>query len=68
MRIGEDDRLDAALGELTRADIAACIMWVKRDPELLVLLKKLEAIQEEMTEDDDVTGGEYDEEGTSTNG
>jgi hypothetical protein len=29
-------------------------MWVKRDPELGTLLKKLEAIQDEMTEDDDV--------------
>ena len=57
MRIGEDDRLDAALGELTRADIAACIMWVKRDPELVVLLKKLEAIADEMTEEDDAIGG-----------
>ena len=33
MRIGGDDRLDAALGELTRADVLACIMWIKRDPE-----------------------------------
>jgi len=49
-------------GELTRADIAACIMWIRRDPELGTLLKKLEAIADEMTEDDDVIGGEYDEE------
>ena len=62
MRIGEDDRLDAALGELTRADVLACIMWVKRDPELVVLLKKLEAIAAEMTEEDDVIGGQYDDE------
>ena len=33
MRIGGDDRLDAALGELTRTDVLACIMWIKRDPE-----------------------------------
>ena len=62
MRIGEEDRLDCALGELTRADIAACIMWVRRDPELVVLLKKLEAIAAEMTEEDDVIGGDYDDE------
>ena len=37
-------------------------MWIRRDPELGTLLKKLEAIADEMTEDDDVIGGEYDEE------
>jgi hypothetical protein len=62
MRIGESDGLDAALGELTRADIATLIRLVRRDPDLMELLKKLEAIADEMTEEDDVISGDYNEE------
>ena len=62
MRIGESDGLDAALGELTRADIADLISLVRPDPDLVDLLKKLKAIADEMTEEDDLIGGDYDKE------
>jgi hypothetical protein len=65
MRIGEDDRLDCALGELTRADIAALISLVSTvaqgADDMVALLNKLEAIRDEMTEADDVIGRDYDE-------
>jgi hypothetical protein len=50
------------LGELTRADITNLIRLVRRDPDLVELPKKLGAIADEMTEEDDVIGGDNDEE------